>query len=144
MHRQLKGSESSVCARTITRRKKWNLKSQANGKESQGTDRVPRTFHLLTFQCSSLSGRPYFSPTESPIINAKMPSNTTTTTMIIINFWRGARETNTSHYYKRPKSNDNSSETQPPLTSTVKASYQFKENSLPLSLDTSVRIFYIC
>lgn len=49
----------------------------------------PRTFHLLTFQCSSHSGRHYFSPTESPIINAKMPSNTTTTTMIIINFWRG-------------------------------------------------------
>lgn len=48
----------------------------------------PRTFHLLTFQCSSHSGHRYFSPTESPIINAKMPSNTTTSTMIIINFWR--------------------------------------------------------
>lgn len=33
-------------------------------------------------------GRPHFSPTASPITNAKMPSNTTTTTMIISNFFR--------------------------------------------------------
>lgn len=99
MYRQLKVLASP---RTITRWKKWDLKSQAN--LSRGSQkRVPRTFHLLTFQCSSLLGRPYFSPTESPITNAKMPSNTTTTTMIIINFWRGIRETKTRHYYTQPK-----------------------------------------
>lgn len=49
---------------------------------------TPRWSEIGLFQCSSLLGHSYFSPTESPIINAKMPSNTTTITMIIINFFR--------------------------------------------------------
>lgn len=49
---------------------------------------TPGWSKMELFQRSSLSGCPYFSPTESPIINAKMPSNTTTTTMIIISFFR--------------------------------------------------------
>lgn len=64
-----------------------NRKSQARFSRASRS-RVPRAFPLLTCQ----HGRPYFSPTESPIINAKRPSNTTTITMIITNFWREGQE----------------------------------------------------
>lgn len=82
-------SERALCMQRQSQKKSTAMRNPRPISQEKDNPESPRTFHLLTFQCSSHSGHHYFSPTESPIINAKMPSNTTTTTMIIINFWRG-------------------------------------------------------
>lgn len=61
------------------------------GLTAGGGEAEPESPESLPFTYMSARpppGRPHFSPTASPITNAKMPSNTTTTTMKISNFWR--------------------------------------------------------